>query len=226
MIVDLRKATVAQLARAIFDHPTSDDLDEAWYSGDVAFAIEPERQLRLITELFHGAPVAFSDYSAEQIEAGLWCMMGGVHPELLCGLIWDRQLPFDARRELVQSIYPLYDQVLAPYPYDEIDFGNPDDSNRRFRTIDYMAPDLLLDASSFRHEDADDAALVRGAFLDLFTRLLAHDAPVAQYAALHGLGHLQHERRAAAIQQYLDSHAKLDPGQRDYAERASRGAVL
>jgi hypothetical protein len=131
-----------------------------------------------------------------------------------------------ARRGLIQSVFQLYDQVLAPYPYDSIDFGHPDDGGRRFQTIDYMAPDLLLDAPWFRHEDPADTALVRTELLALFTRPLAHDAPVAQYAALHGLGHLEHEAGAAVIQQYLERHAWLDPAQRGYAERAMRGDVL
>lgn len=226
MIFDLRKATVTQLARAVFDHPPSDDRAEPWHFGDVEFELEPEHQLCLITDLFQGAPHSFSDYASPQIEAGLWCMMGGAHHEAFCGLIWNPELSLAARRELVQSIYVLYDQVLAPYPYDDIDFRHPDTSDRRFRTIDYMAPDLLLEAPSFRHDDAVDEALVRTAFLDLFTRLLAHDAPVAQYAALHGLGHLEHASRAAAIQQYLESHVWLDAAQREYAERASCGDVL
>jgi len=226
MLFDLRKATVEQLARTLFDHPVSDDQSEPWYFDDVAFAIEPERQLRLMTELFQRAPAIFCDYSSQQVEAGLWCMMGGAEHESFCGLIWNPELPSPARHALIQGNYQLYDQVLAPYPYDTIDFRHPDDSDRRFRTIDYMAPDLLLEAPCFRHEDDADAALVRTEFLDLFTRLLAHDAPVAQYAALHGLGHLEHESRATVIQQYLESNTWLDPAQREYAERARCGDLL
>jgi hypothetical protein len=192
----------------------------------VSFEIEPERQLRLLAELFHGAPAIFDKYPAPQLEQGLWCMMSSVHNDAFCGLIWNAVLSQTARLDVVAGVYPLYDHVLASYPYEQIDFRHPDADPRRFQTIDYMATDLLLQKPRFKYQDEADAVIVHTAFLDVFNRLLAHDAPVAQYAALHGLGHLHHEGRKAIIDQYLEAHAWLDPDQRDYAESARAGDVL
>lgn len=225
MMVNLINATVRDLAQALFDHSASEG-EEPWYSGDIDFRIEPARQLRLMADLFHHSPDHFKDYPEPQVEQGLWCMMGSLHNEAFCGLIWDPALPLPARLAVVDGIYPLYDHVLARYPYEAIGFRHPDDDLRRFRTIDYMATDLLLKAAWIPHKDEVDAAAVRTAFLGVFTNLLAHEAPVAQYAALHGLGHLDHDGRAAVIDDYLATHTWLDPEQRDYATEARRGDVL
>lgn len=226
MTFDLTGATVASLGQIVFGHSPMNDDGEPWHFGDVDFVVDPDRQLHLIAELFAGAPAIFASYDARQVEEGLWCMMGPSHSERFTGLVWNPDLPLGARRAVVESVYTLYDRVLAAYPYDEIDFRHPDASDRRFFTIDYMAPDLLLHAPWFRREDRDDHAEMRAAFLELFRRLLAHDAPVAQYAALHGLGHLDHGGRRDVIDCFLAAHGWLDPAVRAYAEAARRGGVL
>src|SRR5262249_50362668 len=119
-----------------------------------------------------------------------------------------------------------YDQRLARYPYEDIDFDQPDATIRRFRTIDYMAPDLLLNGDQFRSQEEGPAGPIREAFFELFSRLLRHEAPVAQYAALHGLGHLRHPRRAEAILAYLGDRSWMDPEHRAYAQSAIRGDIL
>jgi hypothetical protein len=223
MSIDLRQANVRSLAYAVFNHEITEDA-EPWYYH-VKFEVDPERQLRLLAELLHGAPSIFSDYSSAQIEAGLWCMMGGTHSESFTDLIWDAELPLTTRLEVIAGVYPLYDRVLAAPPHEPIDFRYPDDNERRFRTIDYMVPDLLIRRSS-PSEGWADKKRVKETFLDVFGRLLAHNAPVAQYAALHGLGHLEHHGRKNVIDRYLADHPSLDDGQREYAQNARRGHVL
>lgn len=225
MIIDLTRASFSDLAGTLFDHPVTES-EDPWYFGDVEFEIAPEHQLRLLGELFHGAPASFAEYDPPQIEQGLWCMMGGTHQNSFCGLVWWPTLPLDSRLTVIAGIFPLYDRVLATYPYESIDFRHPDADPRRFRTIDYMAPDLLLKGPWVPDADKADADAIRTAFLDLFSRLLAHDAPVAQYAALHGLGHLAHEGRRSVIDRYLSAKRLLEPAQRQYAEAARNGDVL
>jgi hypothetical protein len=89
-----------------------------------------------------------------------------------------------------------------------------------------MAPDLLLARPWFSRADAADQARVSDGFLEVFARLLAHQAPVARYAALHGLGHLHHEGRAAAIDRFLAEHPSMESDQREYALAARCGDVL
>jgi hypothetical protein len=89
-----------------------------------------------------------------------------------------------------------------------------------------MAPDLLLTGSVFARDDPGDRAAIRNAFLGTFSRLLEHPSPVAQYAGLHGLGHLKHKLRSDVIASYLARHPGLTPAQRRYAAQAQRGHVL
>jgi hypothetical protein len=89
-----------------------------------------------------------------------------------------------------------------------------------------MAPELLLSASWLSRSDPRDGAAIRNAFLDTFRRLLTHPAPVAQYAALHGLGHLEHDLRPQVIDAYIARHPDLPAAQREYSERARSGEVL
>jgi hypothetical protein len=227
MQISLSEATVESLVDALFGHdvPTGDV--EPWYFAiRVCFEIDPRRQLKLIAELFHNAGSLLSSYSAAEVEQGLWCMLGGAHSESFTGLVWSAALPFGDRSEVIASVFDLYDQVLAPYPFEGIDFRHPDASPRRFRTIDYMAPDLLLEQPYLPKADAADEARVRETFLGLFARLLTHPAAVARYAALHGLGHLEHQDRAATIDRFLADHSCLESDQREYAFSARRGEVL
>ena len=222
MQIDLTRATALQLADVLFDHPERGD-DQPWYSGDIDFRVDPPHQLRLLTELFQNAASLVDAFRPDQIENGLWCVMGAEHGEQFCQLIWDSSLSLAPRRALVAAIYPLYDQVLAAPPYQSIHFGQPDMLPRRYRTIDYMVPDLLLDDLGAGRSPAGEP--IRAAFLELFRRLLDHPAPVANYAALHGLGHLRIAGREALIDHYLRT-GDLSAEQRVYAEEARTGDIL
>jgi hypothetical protein len=225
VVITLRDATIESFVRDIFDHETPEEGRKPWYyPHDVSFEIDERHQLDLLAELFGNAR-ALLDFSSGEVVQGLWCMMGGVHYESFTGLVWNPALPLDQRRAVIQSVYALYDQLLGAYPYESVDFRHPDD-DRRFNGIDTMVPDLLLSEPWIRDRSETDHASIRTAFLELFARLLEHQAPVAQYAALHGLGHLEHPDRGATIDRYLTANPWMDPDQRDYALAARRGDVL
>ena len=226
VVIRLRDATIESFVRDVFDHEMPEEGREPWYfPHDVDFEIDERRQLDLLAELFGNVRALLADYSPDMVCQGLWCMMGGVHHDSFTGLVWDSALPLDQRRAVIRRVYDLYDQLLAAYPYESVDFRHPDE-DRRFNGIDYMVPDLLLSGQAIRDEvDADELA-IRAEFLDLFARLLEHPAPVAQYAALHGLGHLEHPERAATIDRYLAARSWMDHDQREYALAARRGEVL
>jgi hypothetical protein len=226
MLIDLRSATLPELVDAIFDHEVAPrpERDPWYYDYEVDFAVEPVRQMILLADLFRHAATALARFSPGQVGQGFWCMLGGVHMEHFTGHIWNPDIPFALRAAVIDSIYDLYDGLIASAPFEPIDFGSPDWPARRFQTIDYMIPDLVLTA--WHREDADDRVRVREAFLELFERLLDHPAPVARYAALHGLGHLEHDGRAAIIDAYLDAHPDITADVRTYALAARRGEVL
>ena len=226
MQIRLQHASIDLLVTTVFDHEVPIDGGDPWYFGDVQFEVDPQHQLALIAELFEDAPRHLSGYSPAQVAQGLWCMMGGCWNKAFTGLVWNPDVPLPIRRRVVDSIFPLYDTLLVAYPYDDIDFRHPDASERRYATIDYMAPALLLEIPWYGKPDPSDEASMRSAFLDVFGRLLRHPAPVAQYAALHGLGHLDDPRGAAVIDAYVASLAMPERNEIWYAEHARRGDVL
>lgn len=226
MVIDLTNATLEQLIEVVFvercERPAA---GVAADPGDVEYRTDPARQVVLLTDLFRRSFTLPARFSSEAIERGLWYIMGAEHFDNFTAHIWNAGVSRVDRVRLIESVYELYHAVLARYPYEEIDFAHPDRLARRFQTIDYMAPDLLLTGEGFTREDPEDKAAIRTAFLATFGRMLQHPSPVAQYAGLHGLGHLNHERRSQVIAAYLERQPALRPEQRRYAARAQRGQV-
>jgi hypothetical protein len=225
MLIDLTNATLEQLIETAFDQrresPSASDDDD-----DIDYRVDPRRQVVLLTDLFRRSPTLPARFSSARIERGLWHIMGAEYFEYFTAHIWNPGLSIVDRVRLIQSVHGLYDHLLARYPYEDIDFTHPDRLPRRFRTIDYMAPELLLAGTGLGDDDPGDQAAVRNAFLHMFARLLEHPSPVAQYAGLHGMGHLKHKLRSNAIAAYVERHPHLSPAQRGYAARAQRGEVL
>lgn len=139
--------------------------------------------------------------------------------------MWDRSLPFELRGAAITALFELYDRLLAALPYESIDFRRPDSTTRRFKTIDYMGLALVVEALTPSSSNSYDRTRVRGALLDVLSRLLDHPAPVAQYAALHGLGHLKSKKRVDVIDRYMAARP-LTEAQREYALEARSGILL
>ena len=226
MPISLIGASLDQFVQAVFDHDADPEAEPWYFDSNVRFEVEPEYQVSLLTRLFRQSEMLLARYSNAQIEAGLWCIFGGVFADCFTQLIWKQELAFEERGALVASVYDLYHQVLARAPNASIDFIHADDPPRRFETIDYMATDLLVDIRNDDEPSNADAVRVCDECLRLFERLLNHPAPVAQYAALHGLGHLPHARREEVIAEYIRTHPDLTPDQRTYASEAQKGDVL
>ena len=227
MIIDLTNATLEQLIDTVFDpRRDSASADDEEGPDGIEYRINPARQVVLLADLFRRSSTLPAQFPSTRIERGLWHIMGAEHFDAFAAHIWNPGVSLVDRVRLVQSVHGLYDDLLASYPYQDIDFAHPDRLPRRFQTIDYMAPELLLLGGAFARDDPGDRAAIRNAFLGTFSRLLDHPSPVAQYAGLHGLGHLKHKLGSDAIASYVERHPGLTPAQRRYAAQAQRGQVL
>lgn len=85
---------------------------------------------------------------------------------------------------------------------------------------------LVVEALRPSSSTAYDRTRVCSALLGVLARLLDHPAPVAQYAALHGLGHLPTQKRRDVIDRYLAARPDLETEQREYALAARAGTLL
>ena len=227
MILDLRQATLEHLIDVIFDAGPNAALEENEDANEpFDYRVDPARQVVLLTDLFRRSFTLTTRFPSEQIERGLWHIMGAEYFHAFTQHIWNPDVSRVDRVRLIESVYDLYDSVLARNPFEDIDFRHPDRLPRRFQTIDYMAPDLLLEGAAFVRKDPADRQAIRNAFLATYSRMLHHPSPVAKYAALHGLGHLKHPLRSQVIASYLERYPSLTPDQRGYAARAARGNVL
>jgi len=227
MLVRLRDITLATFVDRIFAHPPPADDAKPWYFGDVRFDVEPVQQLRHLADLFQSAD-ALPEYglSDTQIGVGLWCILGGAHNESFVSLIWDSAIPIGLRRDTIAALFDLYDRLLAVPAEEAIDFRHPDWPPRRFQTIDYMALSLVVEAITPLNSTPYDRSRIRIALLNVLERLVDHPSLVAQYAALHGLGHLQTKQRIAVIDRYLATRPTLQGAQREFALNARAGTLL
>ncbi|HKW10065.1 MAG TPA: hypothetical protein VJO33_06775 [Gemmatimonadaceae bacterium] len=227
MLVRLRDIPLTSFVEQVFAHAPPADDAKPWYFGDVRFEVEPIQQLRHLTDLFSSAD-SLPDYglSNAQIGEGLWCILGGAHNWAFVSLVWDPAIPIALRRATIDALFNLYDRLLAATPYEAIDFRQPDYPPRRFQTIDYMALALVVEAITPSNSTPYDRTRIRSALLSVLGRLLDHSSPVAQYAALHGLGHLRTKRRVEVIDRYLVSQPAVDGAQREYALDARAGTLL
>ena len=228
MRIDLTNATLDELIEVMFDAGADAAARrEAMDATDwLEFEVDPNRQILLLRELFQRSAALCERFSSAEIERGLWRLMGGEYSEDFTGHLWNPDLPLEGRVATVEAVYHLYDEVLARPPWEPIDFAHPDRLPRRFETIDYMVPDMLVHVPRIGKPESADRAAIRDAFLAMFDRLLYHPSPIAQYAALHGLGHLGHELGPEVVDHYMARHPDMPADQRAYAERAQRGEVL
>ena len=61
---------------------------------------------------------------------------------------------------------------------------------------------------------------------ETLAKILELSSPIAQGAALHGLGHLHHPETEGLIDDYLEANPDLEAEMREYALAAARFQVL
>jgi hypothetical protein len=221
--VDLRDASVASFVAAIFGHVSPGADAYATYKGD-DYLIDPRHQIVLVTQLLRGATEFLASFSDAESAQGLWKIF--LEDVLFARHLWDEDIPLADRITAIESVVHLYETVLIQRPFEPVDFRRPDRLPRRFGGLDYMIPDFLMHIPRDVDLTSPDARSVSDAFLAVFTHMVQHRAPIAQYAGLHGLGHLQHHDRPDVIDAYIAANPELDPAARAYAMTAKAGNAL
>jgi len=127
-------------------------------------------------------------YSQEQIEQGLWHLIG--NPILLGVILCSKDVPLEARQKTIRAmIYP-FSQYCAVV-------------GEAFQgAAFFMWWDQLLG-----RPDEGENADIEPAIFEVIEQTLKLDSRPCQFAALHGLNHLRPSRRASQIvSQYLAEH--------------------
>lgn len=194
----------------VFDRPAPKKGAERWYelqAADDYFYKDAALLLRRLTRLFKEADLLLSRYSTDQVVQGFWCFVSAFE---LPDLLEDKDLDFIVRRECIMSLEQVYRRL----------FRRPG-----FEKIAFMYWDPLAHSFDINHGMADDPdhRNIQNAMFEVLVKVLHSPERVNFLAALHGLGHLGHERGPEAIHKALESRKDLIEGDTDYAMACVKG---
>jgi hypothetical protein len=214
MILDLHGTSFEEFVRRVFDHPVEDGDRHSWYDGDGEASdvhFDPDLQIVHLTRLFGAPRDALGHLSPGQIQAGFW-FIGGYEQEAFLDQLWNPAVSRDARAAGARAIPRLYAELFLPLGLEVISDMFGDFAVKNVCDFEFPA----------RRGVALDVEPMRDVFLDVFTEILAIPDRRAWYAALHGLGHLRHERAPDIARAFLETHA-VDDRLRAYAGDVIQG---
>jgi hypothetical protein len=208
---DLASLDAQGLARLLFARPVCQRNDDrALLEGDDECDQEHDEAIfvRTVTELFEDFRRLAAPFSAEQVEQGLWFVLG--EPFWLHEALVNRRIAVESRERCVRAmIHPFRDYYLprdAPISED----------------VFFMWWDLALTRIADRASEIDAVAV------DVIGQILQLLAKSCQFAALHGLNHLHPNQAAADLaRRYLEAHrASLTDDEIAWAEACVSGQAL
>ena len=198
------------LARLLFARPVCQhDDDKALLEGDDGCEYEHDEAafVRALTELFEDLGRLAAQFSSEQVEQGLWFVLG--HPFWLHDALVDRRIPLESRSRCVRAmIHPFRDYYLTR------DAPTSED-------VSFMWWDLTLTRVADQPLEIDAIAV------DVISEILQLPAKRCQFAALHGLNHLHpNDVAAKLVRRYLAEHqASLSAEEVAWVEACASGGA-
>jgi hypothetical protein len=208
---DMASLDAHGLARLLFARPVCQhDDDRALLEGDDGCDREHDEAIfvRTVTELFEDFAGLAGQFSCEQVEQGLWFVLGW--PFRLHDALVDRGLPLESRARCVRAmIHPFRDYYLVR----DASFSGD---------VFFMWWDLALSRTGESHAEIDAIAV------DVIGQILQLPARRCQFAALHGLNHLHPNDAAAELaRRYLAEHqASLTADEIGWVEACASGSAL
>ena len=208
----------------IFSHPVA---EPAWCCAEDAEEWTGRREEipLLIAETFERSGELLATYSDEQLDQGFWYLICPTKSEFMETLI-DKTIPLEARLRALNSVQPLFEQVMAIRCTDHLGHTACEGAGPLNGSC-YMWWDHLR-FRQFWVEQSDIAP----AILAIMPRLLAIPHDACRESALHGIGHIRHDRPehhdlfTAIIDDFLTQTPGLRPELVAYAEKAKAGEVL
>lgn len=210
--LDLRGRDLDDVTDSIFGHPVSDDSTDTnwWWKTDIVF--DPAEHVANLEAIFRHPEPLRSRYTSEQLEQGFWFLISGA-PGGLEDVLWNTDVSWDARAELIHATVDLYRRLFA---HDALD------------TSAHMFWDALAYGYSVptRHPESDaEHRRVQNAMFAALQQILRIDSLACQLAALHGLGHLRHPETESAITKYLERNPDLSEENRKFALACITGEI-
>lgn len=204
MAINLNEFSFDEWLIFVFDHPVASEPSTAWYwDYEWDWEAEPQRILRYSIKLFNNSQVLLGKFSYEQINQGLWFLLGATNQ--LSDWIWDEKIEWEIREECIKAMFNVFTGLFTANPIQDAYF---------------MWWDLLRDFS-----DEPDQKVINTMF-ETLAQILNLESPNCQDSALHGLGHIEHTGKKLLIENFLRKHSNLDEDIRKYALAAIEGKVL
>jgi hypothetical protein len=216
---DLSQLTYEEWLMYLFDRPVGDrvfwnEVDQYDNYHDLAEPATIVQHLQR-TCLEHGA--ILRRYSREQVDQGLWWILS----ESLfdCGrTLFDCTVDFDLRRRCIESMYHVYADIVAKTDGDATE------------TIYWMWWDFIGHACTSHELDRVtlDWQLTTSVIIQTLAKIVNLPNRRCQWAALHGLGHLDcHPKAREVVQRYLDAHGEeLSADERKWVEACRECKVM
>jgi hypothetical protein len=197
----------------VFDHPAAPQGRKDWYWSYEWAVSNPAALLRHVRRLCREFSRVTAPYGPRQINQGLWLLLGACLdvPRMLA----DPAIPWSVRRSCIAAMPGVYRDHVATLP-----------ANQSVETCFWMWFDLVGDAVSDMPAGTEKIRVADTVFRTL-QDILALADPWCQLAALHGLGHLPHPKRAAVVARWLKCHRRrLDPATARWVRACQAGTVL
>ena len=209
---DASHLDAAGIARFLFGRPVSQhSADQPLLIGENIIDRGPDDAVfvRQMTGLFREFGTMAETFSAEQVEQGLWFILG--HPFWLHDMIYNPELPLNLREECLRA-------MLNPFR----DYYMPREG--RFPgSAFFMWWDLLLQCAG-----GEDSREIESVVLEVLRQILQLPGKECQFAALHGLNHMHPNSAAAsAVREYLEEHREsLTAVNLGWVESCAKGTAM
>jgi hypothetical protein len=242
-------ATFRQWLEFVFNNPVrerewywDDDFDSRWEALELTDILIVGFMARLFRE-----PDLLKPNSLDQIEQGLWFLLGGSSPGGSSGALLRREAALSERVACIQAMFGFFrDFVLTVAPGDfDPNASSATDAVKcaaymwwdifpmRFRMSNHLpqrrVPDSLRFLEKWAVKKPEIEPEIHEATLKVMSEVLDLPSELCQFSALHGLGHW-HAHHPERVEQIVDAfitrHKHLRPHLIEYASMARLGTVL
>lgn len=210
----------------LFDHPTAEDINDAWYWAEEAPAWDgPAEEIPLlIAEMGERSGELLARFPDVELDQGFWFLIGSTAPPHFIETLLDSRVPVPDRVRAIRSFPPLFGQVMAVRCSPHL--SHLEDSANPLNSSCYMWWDLIW-YHLFQDFDKLTPAIAAEIVSALRRQLaIPHDA--CRESALHGIGHWVKTipQVAGLVDEFLAANPGLRPELVGYAQKARTGQVI
>lgn len=215
--IDIREATLREFEDFIFDHAVHGiGSDMVWYHQfDLVIHYDAAHSTQRLIELFRNAHSLPSKYDQAKLEQGCWALFGAGFDGNLNDLIWESDIPLEAKEALISSMFFMYRDLFALDPLGD--------------ACEMWWDGLAYDINPMRRVDpANNSAhkRIQNVMFETLSKILKLDSADCQSAALHGLNHVFHPETKCVVNDFVRRNPNLSDEYVEYATLCANGQAM